>query len=65
MALRVILDTDIGTDVDDCLAQALILASPGATLMRIPKVGDQNSINVCLEIDVARFEAFLPARLAT
>jgi len=25
---RLILDTDIGTDVDDCLALALILASP-------------------------------------
>lgn len=28
MPKRVILDTDIGTDVDDCLALALILASP-------------------------------------
>lgn len=28
MPTRVILDTDIGTDVDDCLALALILASP-------------------------------------
>src|SRR5215467_10346800 len=28
MPIRVILDTDIGTDVDDCLALALILASP-------------------------------------
>jgi inosine-uridine nucleoside N-ribohydrolase len=62
MALRVSLDTDIGTDVDDCLALALILASHRATLMRIPKVGDQNPINVCLEVDVARFEAFLPER---
>jgi purine nucleosidase len=39
--------------------------TPGATLMRIPKEKDQNPINVCLEVDVARFEAFLPARLAT
>jgi purine nucleosidase len=29
---RVILDTDIGTDVDDCLALALILGSPELTL---------------------------------
>src|SRR3954453_7876576 len=28
MPTRVILDTDIGTDVDDCLALALILGSP-------------------------------------
>jgi purine nucleosidase len=28
MVKRVILDTDIGTDVDDCIALALILASP-------------------------------------
>ncbi|HEX2908484.1 MAG TPA: nucleoside hydrolase, partial [Phototrophicaceae bacterium] len=28
MPIRTILDTDIGTDVDDCLALALILASP-------------------------------------
>jgi purine nucleosidase len=28
MPTRVILDTDIGTDVDDCLALALLLASP-------------------------------------
>lgn len=28
MPVRVILDTDIGTDVDDCLALALILGSP-------------------------------------
>jgi purine nucleosidase len=28
MPIRIILDTDIGTDVDDCLALALILGSP-------------------------------------
>lgn len=28
MVTRILLDTDIGTDVDDCLALALILASP-------------------------------------
>jgi inosine-uridine nucleoside N-ribohydrolase len=28
MATRIILDTDIGTDVDDCLALALVLGSP-------------------------------------
>ncbi|HLZ07252.1 MAG TPA: nucleoside hydrolase, partial [Chloroflexota bacterium] len=28
MAIRVILDTDIGTDVDDCLALAFLLSSP-------------------------------------
>lgn len=32
MAKRVILDTDIGTDVDDCLALALVLSSPELTL---------------------------------
>lgn len=32
MPKRVILDTDIGTDVDDCLALALALASPELTL---------------------------------
>ncbi len=32
MAINVILDTDIGTDVDDCLALALILASPELAL---------------------------------
>ncbi len=36
MALtRVILDTDIGTDVDDCLALALLLASPEIELIGI------------------------------
>ena len=32
MPTRLILDTDIGTDVDDCLALALILGSPEVTL---------------------------------
>lgn len=32
MPLRVILDTDIGTDVDDCLALALLLGSPEVQL---------------------------------
>ncbi|RMF80423.1 MAG: nucleoside hydrolase [Chloroflexi bacterium] len=32
MTIRVILDTDIGTDVDDCLALALLLNSPEANL---------------------------------
>lgn len=32
MPTRVILDTDIGTDVDDCLALALLLASPDVQL---------------------------------
>jgi purine nucleosidase len=32
---RVILDTDIGTDVDDCLALALLLASPEIELIGI------------------------------
>lgn len=35
MATRVILDTDIGTDVDDCLALALILSSPELVLDRV------------------------------
>ena len=32
MAIRTILDTDIGTDVDDCLALAVVLASPEVQL---------------------------------
>src|SRR5438309_7891161 len=32
MTTRVILDTDIGTDVDDCLAIAFLLGSPEITL---------------------------------
>ena len=32
MAIRLILDTDIGTDVDDCLALAVILGSPEVQL---------------------------------
>lgn len=32
MATRIILDTDIGTDVDDCLALALVLGSPELSL---------------------------------
>lgn len=32
MTLRVILDTDIGTDVDDCLALAVVLGSPEIAL---------------------------------
>jgi len=35
---RVILDTDIGTDVDDCLALALILASPELELVAVTTV---------------------------
>ncbi len=35
MAHRVILDTDIGTDVDDCLALALILCSPELSLVGV------------------------------
>ena len=35
---RIILDTDIGTDVDDCLALALILASPELELMAVTTV---------------------------
>ncbi len=32
MATRLVLDTDIGTDVDDCLALAVVLGSPELTL---------------------------------
>ncbi len=35
MTTRVILDTDIGTDVDDCLALALILSSPELELLGV------------------------------
>jgi len=35
---RIILDTDIGTDVDDCLALALILASPELELLAVTTV---------------------------
>lgn len=44
MAARVVLlDTDIGTDVDDCLALALILASPELRLVGVTTVyGDVN-----------------------
>lgn len=35
---RILLDTDIGTDVDDCLALALILASPELTLAAVTTV---------------------------
>lgn len=38
MAKRVILDTDIGTDVDDCLALALLLASPEIVIEGITTV---------------------------
>lgn len=41
--LPVLLDTDIGTDVDDCLALALILASPELRLVGVTTVyGDVN-----------------------
>lgn len=43
MATRILLDTDIGTDVDDCLALAVILASPELQLEGITCVyGDVN-----------------------
>jgi purine nucleosidase len=43
MAIRTILDTDIGTDVDDCLALALILGSPEFILEGVTCVyGDVN-----------------------
>ena len=35
MPTRVILDTDIGTDVDDCLALALLFGSPEIALAGI------------------------------
>ena len=35
---QILLDTDIGTDVDDCLALALILASPEVTLTAVTTV---------------------------
>ena len=35
MATRIILDTDIGTDVDDCLALALVLSSPELELLGV------------------------------
>jgi len=35
MAVRVVLDTDIGTDVDDCLALSLILSSPELKLVGV------------------------------
>jgi purine nucleosidase len=35
MADRIILDTDIGTDVDDCLALAVVLASPELELIGV------------------------------
>ena len=38
MALPLILDTDIGTDVDDCLALALLLASPEVELAAVTTV---------------------------
>jgi purine nucleosidase len=38
MTLPLILDTDIGTDVDDCLALALLLASPEVELRGITTV---------------------------
>jgi purine nucleosidase len=38
MPTRVILDTDIGTDVDDCLALALLLASPELALEGVTTV---------------------------
>ncbi len=38
MSTRVILDTDIGTDVDDCLALALILGSPELELVGVTTV---------------------------
>lgn len=43
MLTRILLDTDIGTDVDDCLALALVLASPELKLEGITCVyGDVN-----------------------
>ncbi len=38
MPLPIILDTDIGTDVDDCLALALLLGSPEAELVGVTTV---------------------------
>ena len=38
MTRKILLDTDIGTDVDDCLALALILASPELELLGVTTV---------------------------
>jgi purine nucleosidase len=38
MTVPIILDTDIGTDVDDCLALALLLASPEIDLLGVTTV---------------------------
>jgi inosine-uridine nucleoside N-ribohydrolase len=44
----ILLDTDIGTDVDDLLALSLVLMSPG----------------VALDVDIERAERFIVDRLA-
>jgi inosine-uridine nucleoside N-ribohydrolase len=44
MARRIVLDTDIGTDVDDALALALALASPELELVAITTVSGDTTI---------------------
>ncbi|HEX4215797.1 MAG TPA: nucleoside hydrolase [Candidatus Dormibacteraeota bacterium] len=48
MATQIILDTDIGTDVDDCLALALILSSPELSLQGVTCVYGDVSLRAAM-----------------
>ncbi len=54
MPTRVILDTDIGTDVDDCLALALILASPELRLEGVTCVYGDVSLRARMVLKLLR-----------
>ena len=48
MTRRIVLDTDIGTDVDDALALALALASPELELVAVTTVSGDTSLRACI-----------------
>lgn len=54
MAIRTILDTDIGTDVDDCLALAVILGSPELQLEGVTCVYGDVSLRARMVLKLLR-----------
>jgi purine nucleosidase len=67
VAIRAILDTDIGTDVDDCLALALILGSPEFVLEGVTCVYGDVELRgrIVRELLTLRGRAEVPIRLGT
>src|SRR5258708_1340506 len=64
MPTRIILDTDIGTDVDDCLALALVLASPELELAGVTCVYGDTLLRARMALKLLRLRGLpdIPVR---